>query len=100
MMLSQHHNDFERNDMQDLINLMVTTVGITEEQAKQSVNAVLGYVRDKLPAPIAAQVDTFLASGGAMILPGLSDLMKTFAELGQTDDGSSDASGMDPKLVR
>jgi hypothetical protein len=33
---------------------MVTQkIGITEQQAKEAVQTVLGFVKDKLPAPIA-----------------------------------------------
>ena len=68
--------------MQDLINLIVQTVGITEDQAKKTIDTVLGYTRRQLPAPIAAQVDTFIANGGAMMIPGLADLLKGFSEVG------------------
>lgn len=67
--------------MEDLVKLIVQQVNITEEQAKQTVNTVLRYVRDQLPAPMAAQVDTFLASGGATAMPGLADMMKNFGDL-------------------
>ena len=50
--------------MDELIKLVVQRTGITEEQAKQAVETVLGFLKDKLPAPIAGQIDGLLEGGG------------------------------------
>jgi hypothetical protein len=62
--------------MEDLIRLIVQQANITEEQARTTINTILGYVRTQLPAPMAAQLESFLASGGMNSLPGLTDLLK------------------------
>ena len=43
--------------MEELINIVVEKTGLPEEQAKMAVDAVLDFVKDKLPEPIAAQVE-------------------------------------------
>jgi hypothetical protein len=51
--------------MEDLIKLIVQQVNITEEQARATVNTILEFVQKQLPAPMAAQLESFLASAGA-----------------------------------
>jgi uncharacterized protein (DUF2267 family) len=46
--------------MDELIKLVSTKVGISEAQAKEAVEAVLGFLKDKLPAPVAGQIDALL----------------------------------------
>jgi hypothetical protein len=79
--------------MEDLIRLIVQQVNITEEQARQTVNTILGYVRDRLPEPMAEQVQSFLASGGASSIPGVADLMKGFGDIMQSMGGTMPGGG-------
>lgn len=51
--------------MDELIKLVTKNTGISEKQAKQAVETVMGFLKDKLPAPIASQVEGVL-SGGEM----------------------------------
>jgi len=51
--------------MDELIKLVTKKVGIPEAQAKQAVETVLAFLKDKLPAPVASQVEGVL-SGGEM----------------------------------
>ena len=50
--------------MDELIKQVVSKTGISEDQARTAVTTVLGFVKDKLPAPIASQIDNALAGGG------------------------------------
>ena len=50
--------------MDELVKVVVQKTGLPEAQAKQAVQAVIGFLKEKLPAPIAAQVDALLAGGG------------------------------------
>ena len=50
--------------MDEIIKLVTEKVGIPADKAQQAVETVLGFVKDKLPAPIADQV-TGLLEGGA-----------------------------------
>jgi hypothetical protein len=48
------------DSMDELINLVAGKVGISEAQARQAVETVLDFLKDKLPAPIAGQVEAVL----------------------------------------
>lgn len=50
--------------MDVLIQQVAAKAGISEEQARQAVETVMAHLRDKLPAPMATQLDS-LMSGGA-----------------------------------
>jgi len=49
--------------MNELINLVVQKTGISQDDAQKAVQVVVDALKSKLPAPIAAQVDTFLSGG-------------------------------------
>jgi hypothetical protein len=62
--------------MDELIKLVVQKTGISEEQARGAVNTVVSFLKEKLPAPIAGQVDAVLAgSAAADALKGLGGLL-------------------------
>ena len=46
--------------MKELINVIVQKTGISEENAQKTVQVTLGFLKTKLPAPVAAQLDSFL----------------------------------------
>jgi nucleoid DNA-binding protein len=56
--------------MDELINLVSQKTGIPKEQAKVAVETVLGFIKQRLPAPIASQIDGLL--GGSS--PQLGDI--------------------------
>ena len=47
--------------MKELINIIVQKTGISEENAQQAVQVTLGFLKAKLPTPLAAQLDSFLS---------------------------------------
>jgi len=49
--------------MEELVKLVSEKAGISSDQAMAAIETVLGFLKDKLPAPIAAQVDGLLKSG-------------------------------------
>ena len=57
--------------MDELVKLVADKVGISEAQAKQAVETVLAFLKDKLPEPIAGQVEAALEGD----LSGLEDLV-------------------------
>jgi hypothetical protein len=57
--------------MEELIKLVSQKTGIPHDQAKTAVETVLGFLKEKLPAPLAGQIDGLL-SGGAT--PDLGNL--------------------------
>lgn len=62
--------------MDELVKLVVQKAGIPEAAAKQAVEVVLGFLKEKLPAPIAGQIDA--ASGGSGKLDDVTKGLKNF----------------------
>ena len=48
--------------MDELIRLVSQRAGIAEESARTAVETVVGFIKEKLPAPIAGQVDSVLSN--------------------------------------
>ncbi len=48
--------------MDELIELVMERTNMPEEQAKQAVETVIDFLKQKLPAPIAGQIDAVLAN--------------------------------------
>jgi nucleoid DNA-binding protein len=46
--------------MKELINIIVQKTGISQENAQKAVQVTLGFLKTKLPTPVAAQLDSFL----------------------------------------
>ena len=46
--------------MNELTNIIVQKTGISQENAQKSVQVTLGFLKTKLPTPIASQLDSFL----------------------------------------
>jgi hypothetical protein len=55
--------------MKELINVIVQKTGISEENAQKAVQVMLGFLKAKLPAPIAAQLDSFLNARPTVVSP-------------------------------
>jgi hypothetical protein len=49
--------------MKELINIIVQKTGISQENAQKAVQVTLGFLKTKLPAPLAGQLDPFLTAG-------------------------------------
>ena len=49
--------------MEELVNMIAQKSGLSSEMSKTVVDTVLGFVKNKLPAPIARQIDNVLGSG-------------------------------------
>jgi uncharacterized protein (DUF2267 family) len=53
--------------MDELIKQVSQRTGISEDKARTAVDTVVGFLKERLPAPIAGQVDNVLnSSAGAM----------------------------------
>lgn len=48
---------------EQVINMIVKKTGISQENAQKAVLVVFDFLKTKLPAPIASQVDSFLNTG-------------------------------------
>ena len=62
--------------MDELVKLVVKKTGISETQAKQAIETIIGFLKKKLPAPIASQLDGVLkGDGGSGIAGGLGKIL-------------------------
>ncbi len=63
--------------MDELVKMVASKTGISEDQARTAVQTVVGYLKQKLPAPIAGQVDAALAgsSGFGDVAKGLGGML-------------------------
>ena len=50
--------------MDQLIQMVQDKAGIDEGQARTAVNTVLGFLKDRLPGPIAGQIDSVIGGQG------------------------------------
>jgi hypothetical protein len=57
--------------MQEIVKLVSEKTGLPEAQAKLAVETVVSFLKTKLPAPLAAQLDGVIAGGG---MPDLGSL--------------------------
>lgn len=65
--------------MDEIIKLVTQKAGIPADKAQLAVTTVLGYLKDKLPSPIAAQLDNAVKGGagpGGAASSGLGDMAK------------------------
>ena len=53
--------------MKELINTIVQRTGISQENAQKSVQVTLGFLKTKLPTPVAAQLDSFLIANPVVV---------------------------------
>lgn len=62
--------------MDELVKLVSKKAGIPEAQAKTAVETVVKFLKEKLPQPLAGQIDTLLAGGKIEgLAKGLGDLL-------------------------
>lgn len=60
--------------MDELVKLVSVKTGLSEEMSKVAVETVISHLKDKLPAPLAAQVDA--AIGGQGATGGIANIAK------------------------
>jgi len=53
--------------MKELTNIIVQKTGISQENAEKSVQMTLGFLKAKLPTPLAAQLDSFLIANPVLV---------------------------------
>lgn len=56
--------------MEELVNRVAEKTGLPAEQARAAAEAVIGFLKEKLPAPIAGQLDGYLSGEGGGDLTG------------------------------
>ena len=63
--------------MEELVKLVSEKTGLSQDMAKTAVDTVVGFLKDKLPDPIAGQIDAVLGGAG-----DVSDLGNVTQSLG------------------
>jgi uncharacterized protein (DUF2267 family) len=48
----------------ELVKLVTQKAGISEDQARQAITTVVNFLKERLPAPIAGQLDGVLNNPG------------------------------------
>jgi hypothetical protein len=62
--------------MEELVELVAERTGISEELARTAVETVIGFLKERLPDPIAGQIDGLLSGRGLEdVVKGLGDLL-------------------------
>jgi nucleoid DNA-binding protein len=59
--------------VEELIKQVTQKAGISDAQAKQAVETVMGFLKDKLPAPIASQIEGVLSGSGSLDIGDVGD---------------------------
>lgn len=49
--------------MDELVQRLSQKTGLTPDQAQEAVNVVLSHLKEKLPGPLANDLESFLAGG-------------------------------------
>ncbi|MCA9935144.1 MAG: DUF2267 domain-containing protein [Ardenticatenaceae bacterium] len=64
--------------MDELVKVVVEKTGLPEAQAKKAAEAVVDFLKEKLPAPLASQVDAALANEEVIdqVVDQAEDLLK------------------------
>jgi len=62
--------------MNELINLIVQKTGISQENAQKAAQTAIDFLKSKLPAPIAGQVDAVLAGDMSGIAGQAGEMLK------------------------
>ncbi len=52
--------------MDELVKVVSQKTGLPPEQAKAAAQAVIDYLKSKLPPPVAGQIDNVLKGGGGL----------------------------------
>jgi len=60
------NNNTEGAIVDELVKRITEKTGISEDQARSAINTVSAFLKEKLPAPIAGQVDNVLSGAGGM----------------------------------
>ena len=60
--------------MDELIKQVSARAGISEDQARSAVNTVVDFLKDRLPEPIAGQLENVMSGEGGGIGGAVGDI--------------------------
>jgi hypothetical protein len=72
--------------MEELLNKVVEKTGLPLDKAQGAIDAVMDFLKEKLPEPIVSQIEKFMEGGGDA-LGGVTD------KLGDVTGGITDKLG-------
>jgi hypothetical protein len=49
--------------MNEIVHLVAQKTGLSEDKAQQATEVVINYLKDKLPGPLASQLNQFTGGG-------------------------------------
>ena len=58
--------------MDELVNLVAQKTGLAPDKARTAVDTVLGFLKDRIPAPLASQLEGAIGGAGG----GAGDIAK------------------------
>jgi hypothetical protein len=67
--------------MDELIKQVTQRSGISESQARTAVETVVGFLKERLPSPLAGQVDGALNSSAGAIGTGIDSIADRAGDL-------------------
>jgi hypothetical protein len=50
--------------MNEIIQRLIDKTGLPEDKAAAAVDTVVGFLKEKLPSPVASQIDNLMGGGG------------------------------------
>jgi nucleoid DNA-binding protein len=59
--------------MNEIVHLVAQKTGLSEEKAQQATEVVINYLKDKLPGPLASQLNQFTGSAASTEGGGVLD---------------------------
>ena len=80
--------------MDELVNLVAQRTGLSADQAQTAIQTVLGFIKDRLPAPLAGEIEKLITAA-----PGSSTGSSTGAggmlgDLGEVESIAKGLGGM------
>lgn len=63
--------------MNEIIQRLIERTGLPEDKAAMAVDTVLGFLKEKLPGPLASQIDSLVSgqSGGTAETGGIGSAL-------------------------
>ncbi len=53
--------------MDEIYNLVAEKTGLSKAQSKEVVDLVINIIKEKLPGPVASEIDNFIANNGSLL---------------------------------
>ncbi len=60
--------------MDELVKRVSEKTGLSEEQAQSAAEAVVGFLKERMPEPVAGQIDSYVSGEGGGITDSISGL--------------------------